>query len=121
MNKKILIVDDIEDNRLLIKDWFENDYLFEEADTGELAIKLTEQYKPDLILLDISLPDINGNEVAKRIRSLGEEFLSIPIIAVTAHTQAEDRERAMDAGCTDFLSKPFRAAELQGLIEKHLS
>jgi len=108
----IMIVDDIESNRELIKEYFrQTDVAFIEAEDGEKAILLVKQYKPDIILMDIRLPGIDGYKTAKLI--LGDtETAAIPIIALTAFGMKEEREKIMHSGFQGFLSKPIQKSEL---------
>lgn len=109
--KKILIVEDVEMNRDLLVQLLEDDYELVEATDGKQGLKMAAQEKPDLILLDISLPEMDGWEVTRRIRA-DEEIEQIPIIAVTAHAMAGDEEKAYAQGCNAYLSKPIDEDEL---------
>ena len=116
----ILAVDDHEDNLLLlaqILSMLEGSYLT--AIDGETALSLAQQHQPDLILLDIMLPDLDGLEVIQRLQ---EHPLtrSIPVIAVTALAKQEDRDRLLLAGCAGYISKPYLIDELEALIHHHL-
>ncbi|BDU72104.1 response regulator [Mesoterricola silvestris] len=118
---KILLVEDNEMNRdslsrLLARRGFE--VIF--AEDGEEAVAVTRSALPDLVLMDISLPVLDGYE-ATRILRAGETTRDIPIIALTAHAMTSDREKAMAAGCTDFESKPVEFARLLGKIKAYLS
>ncbi|GAB4552498.1 MAG: hypothetical protein OHK0023_20600 [Anaerolineae bacterium] len=79
------------------------------------------QELPALILLDISLPDMDGMTAARMIRQKPSPISDIPIIAVTANAMEGDRERCLEAGCNDYLAKPFRVSELSRLIKHHLN
>jgi two-component system, cell cycle response regulator DivK len=112
MPRKILIVEDNEDSReLVVKVLRNKGYEMVEAADGEEAIEKAVAEKPDLILLDISLPKLDGYEVAKRLKSL-EEFQEIPIVAFTAHAMKGDREKAIVAGFEGYISKPVDIREL---------
>ncbi|MDH4318285.1 MAG: response regulator [Desulfobulbaceae bacterium] len=118
--KKILVVDDNNDSReLVVKILKKQGYTLYTAVDGEDALQKAEQERPDLILMDISLPKLDGHEVTKRLKSK-DEFKNIPIIALTAHAMKGDREKSLAAGCDDYLSKPFNIRELPGFIKKHL-
>jgi CheY-like chemotaxis protein len=118
--KKILVVDDNRDNReLVIKVLKHNGYETIEAADGEDAILKTAREKPDLILMDISLPRMDGYEVTRRLKST-EEFRDIPIIALTAHAMKGDMEKALSAGCQGYIPKPISIRELPDQIEYHL-
>lgn len=86
---------------------------------GETAWTLAQRKRPDLILLDILLPDVNGLEVLSRIRSHAATA-NIPVIALTALARTEDRDRLLSAGCNDYLSKPYDLDDLATLIARHL-
>ncbi|MBT4498998.1 MAG: response regulator, partial [Gemmatimonadetes bacterium] len=109
--KKILIVEDVEMNRDLLVQLLEDDYELVEATDGKQGLEMAARERPDLILLDISLPEMDGWEVTRRIRA-DEELKQIPIIAVTAHAMAGDEEKAYAQGCNGYLSKPIDEDEL---------
>src|SRR5262245_46634546 len=103
---RILLVEDIDFNRDLVAQILEDDYQVIEAVDGVEGVRLAIQERPDLILMDLSLPGIDGWEATRRIK--GEAGLrNVPVIALTAHAMAGDRERALAAGCDDFLTKPL--------------
>jgi two-component system cell cycle response regulator DivK len=114
--KKILVVEDNQDSReLVIKVLKSKGYLIMEAADGEAALqKLTEE-RPDLILMDISLPKIDGFEVTRRVKKR-ESLKDIPIIALTAHAMKGDREKALEAGCDGYIPKPISVRELPDQI-----
>ena len=117
--KKILIVEDVEMNRDLLVQLLEDRYQVVEAANGEQGLELARREQPDLILLDISLPEMDGYEVARRLRAdpvLGR----IPLIAVTAHAMAGDRQRTLEQGFDDYLAKPIDEEQLWAKIENHL-
>jgi two-component system cell cycle response regulator DivK len=112
MPKKVLIVEDNEDNReLVVKVLRNKGYEMVQAADGEEALEKAVAERPDLILLDISLPKLDGYEVAKRLKSM-EEFQEIPIIAFTAHAMKGDREKVIIAGFEGYISKPVNVREL---------
>ncbi|NKB69253.1 MAG: response regulator [Candidatus Latescibacteria bacterium] len=116
--KKILIVEDVEMNRDLLVQLLEDDYELVEAVDGTQGLAMASQERPDLILLDISLPgEMDGWEVTRQIRA-DEQLKHIPIIAVTAHAMAGDREKAYEQGCNDYLPKPIDEDELWAKIEE---
>mgnify|MGYP005628926855 CR=1 FL=1 len=117
--KKILIVEDVEMNRDLLVQLLEDDYELVEATDGKQGLEMAAQERPDLILLDISLPEMDGWEVTRRIRA-DEALKQIPIIAVTAHAMAGDEEKAYAQGCNGYLSKPIDEDELWAKVEKQL-
>jgi CheY-like chemotaxis protein len=87
---------------------------------GYAALSAAADRPPDLIVLDICLPDIDGLEVVKRIQE-NAELRHIPIVAVTALAKAEDRERILKAGCVEYISKPFNIKDLETIIREHLN
>jgi len=104
--KTILIVEDVEFNLDLLVQLLEDDYTILTASDGAAGIALAEHTRPDLILMDLSLPVIDGWEATRRIKA-NALLRSIPIIALTAHAMSGDEEKAKAAGCDDYLSKPI--------------
>ena len=120
MPRKLLIVEDNQDNReLAIKVLKNKGYEIIEAVDGEEAIEKAISEKPDLILLDISLPKLDGYEVAKRLKSM-EEFQEIPIVAFTAHAMKGDREKVIAGGFEGYISKPINVREFPDQIRAYL-
>ncbi|MDP2754431.1 MAG: response regulator [Nitrospirota bacterium] len=118
--KKILIVDDNQDSRELVVKILKNrGYLIIEAVDGEEALEKAIAENPDLILMDISIPKIDGYEVTKRLKSQ-VTFKNTPIIALTAHAMKGDREKALEAGCDGYISKPIDIHELPDQIKSYL-
>lgn len=115
--KTILIAEDIESNYLLLKALLGKDYDLHRAYNGIEAIDLFKQNKPDLILMDIKMPEMDGLEATKAIRELS---LDIPIIALTAFAFDKDRKEAMDVGCNDFITKPVSMKELKRVFNKYI-
>ncbi len=114
---KILLVEDNEMNRdMLTRRLERRGFQVVSAATGRAGVEMGQHESPDLILMDMSLPDIDGWE-ATRLLKRSDETRSIPIIALTAHAMAGDRERAMEAGCDDYDSKPVDLARLLGKID----
>jgi two-component system cell cycle response regulator DivK len=109
--KKILIVDDTEWNRDLLVQLLEDDYDLVQAVNGEEGVKKTETEKPDLILMDLGMPVMDGWEATRRIKANGE-LKHIPIIAVTSHAMVGDEIQAREAGCDDYVPKPIDETEL---------
>lgn len=89
------------------------------AEDGETATKMGEDYDPDLILMDIRLPDINGLDVTRQLKS-SDSTKSIPIIALTAHATSDDHIKALEAGCDDYDTKPVRFNSLLEKINKFI-
>ncbi len=104
---KILVVDDNLDSReLVVKVLKSKGLILYEAVDGEDALKKVAEIRPDLILMDISLPKLDGYELTRRLKS-DDAFSAIPIIALTAHAMKGDMEKALAAGCDDYISKPI--------------
>ena len=117
---RVLIVEDRDITRKILKDFLINQGLeIVEAKDGQECIRLALNQKPDLILLDLSIPVINGWETARLIKS-NRATKEIPVIAVTAHTLVEDREEAIAAGCDDYLAKPLNHQILLDKIKNYL-
>jgi CheY-like chemotaxis protein len=106
MKPRIAVVEDNPDNRLLLEALLEDRYDLTEYETGQEAIDGLVDDGPDVILLDISLPGMDGTEVLAWIRSVGP-IADTPVIALTAHAMAGDRERFLDLGFNDYVTKPI--------------
>lgn len=120
MSTRILVVEDNENNRYLIG------YILRkcghkviEAVSGEEGLALAVQEQPDLILMDIQLPGMDGLETTRRIRA-SEAVGEIPIIALTSYAMTRDRERALQAGCTGYIEKPINPDTILASIERYL-
>lgn len=118
--KRILIVEDNEHNMYLISFILEkNGYETIKAVNGEEGFQLAIKEKPDIVIMDIQLPDINGLEVTKRIRASKVDG-KIPIIAITSFAMSGDREKALEAGCTGYIEKPINPDTIMAEIKKYL-
>ena len=117
--KKILVIEDVDFNRDLVVQLLEDKYQVIEAVNGQEGVSIAEKEKPELILMDLSLPVMDGWE-ATRLLKANTELRSIPVIALTAHAMKGDEEKALAAGCDDYLVKPLDEDELLLKIEKHL-
>jgi two-component system cell cycle response regulator DivK len=121
MSTCILVVEDQADNRRILRDLLVNaGYELIEAESGEEAITAVTARRPDLILMDIQLPVIDGYEATRRIR-LNPELKSIPIIAVTSYALAGDEPKALAAGCSAYVTKPFSPRALLAKVQEHLT
>ena len=119
-SRKILVVDDNEDGRELVVKILKNrGYQMIEAVDGEEALEKASAECPDLILLDISIPKLDGYEVTRRLKSQ-VKFKDTPIIALTAHAMKGDREKALESGCDGYISKPIDIHELPDQIKSYL-
>lgn len=118
---RILLVEDNEMNRdMLSRRLARNGHEVLIAVDGEQAIVMTDSEKPEIVLMDIGLPGIDGWEATRRIRA-APATSALPVIALTAHAMSGERERALDAGCDDFDTKPVDIQRLLGKIEALLS
>ena len=119
MSNNILYIEDNPDNMRLVQRALESrGYHLFQAKNGLDGVQVAEKEEIDLILLDINLPDIDGYEVARRLRASHKRLLSsIPIIAVTANALKGDAERALEAGCDVYMSKPINIRELWARVE----
>ena len=113
----ILLVEDFDDTRLMMKMWLaRHGYRVVEAETGEEAISVAQREQPDLILMDMMMPGLNGLDATRRIREY-HALRRTPIVAVSAYGADEYRMLALDAGCNEYVSTPFEPQELADLIE----
>jgi two-component system, cell cycle response regulator DivK len=120
MSKRILVVEDQEDNRRIIRDLLASvGYELIEATDGEAGVRLAETERPDLILMDIQLPLLDGHEATRRIKQ-NPELRHIPIIVVTSYALTGDDAKAMAAGCDAYVAKPFSPRQLLATIRKFL-
>ena len=117
--KRILVVEDHDDNLALMRAALEDDYEVLVARDGREALEVAGRERPDLILMDLSLPGMDGWEATHRLKA-DERLRGIPVIAVTAHAMRGDRERALEVGCDDYLAKPIALRSLYRMIESHL-
>lgn len=119
-SRRVLIVEDNSDSRTLLTDILSTlDCTVLAARDGAQGIALAASEKPDLILMDLSLPQMDGWTATSRIKA-DERLRHIPIIALTAHAMVGDREKALAAGCDDYISKPIDLRELQQVLTKYL-
>ena len=116
--KTILIVEDAELNVDLLTQLLEDDYKLLIANDGAQGVAMAEQNNPDLILMDISLPIMDGYEATRKIR---ERLQSTPIIGLSAHAMSGDAERAREAGCNDYMTKPLNEDLLLKKLKEYLS
>lgn len=118
---RIVVVEDNPDNQLLMNAMLGDDYEVRCFDHGRIALEIMAADPPDLVLLDISLPEMDGIEVLRRMREHAQ-LAGIPVIALTAHAMAGDRERFLEAGFNDYITKPVTDETiLQGAIQRLLA
>ncbi len=120
MSKRILVVEDQEDNRAILRDLLQSvGYELIEAVNGEEALSMAVKHKPDLILMDIQLPVVDGYEATRRIKA-EPALRGIPVIAVTSYALSGDEEKAREAGCDDYVTKPFSPRDLLAKVQAYL-
>ena len=120
MSKRILVVEDQEDNRAILRDLLQSvGYELVEAVNGEEALSIALEHKPDLILMDIQLPVVDGYEATRRIKA-EPALQGIPVIAVTSYALSGDEEKAREAGCDDYVTKPFSPRDLLAKVQPYL-
>jgi two-component system cell cycle response regulator DivK len=120
MSKRILVVEDQEDNRQIIRDLLSaTDYEIIEAESGEEALAAVAKQRPDLILMDIQLPGMDGYEATRRIKA-DPALRSITIIAVTSYALSGEEQEARAAGCDEYVPKPYSPRQLLAKIRQYL-
>jgi len=120
MSKRILVIEDQEDNRQIVRDLVTaSGYELIEATTGEEGLEVAARERPDLILMDIQLPGIDGYEVTRRIKA-NPKLSKIPIIAVTSYALSGDDKKAFAAGCDGYVTKPYSPRLLLAKIREYL-
>jgi two-component system, cell cycle response regulator DivK len=121
MSRRILVVEDQPDNRQIIRDMLApTDYEITEAEDGQQALEAIATQRPDLILMDIQLPIIDGYIATRKIKA-DPALRSIPIIAVTSYALSGEEKKAREAGCDDYVPKPFSPRQLLAKIRQYLS
>jgi CheY-like chemotaxis protein len=119
--QSILLVEDFDDTRLMMKLWLmKKGYQVIEAEDGEEAVALAEQKHPDLIIMDLMMPGLNGLDATRRIREY-QSLQQTPIVAVSAYGADQFRDKAIDAGCDEYVSTPFDPNALGELIKRLLA
>ena len=121
MSQRILVIEDHEDNRQILRDLFTSvDFEVIEAADGETGLAAAAAHRPDLILIDIQLPDIDGYEAARRLKA--DTLLhAIPIIAVTSYALAGEADTARAAGCDAYIPKPYSPRQLLAKVRQYLT
>jgi len=117
--KRILVADDVDFNRDLMVQLLETEYEVMVAIDGEDAVKKAETEKPDLILMDLRMPILDGWEATKKIKA-NSDLKQIPVIAITSHAMVGDETKAREIGCDDYLAKPIDENELLSKIRRIL-
>jgi len=120
MKGNVLVIEDNAQNLYLVRFILEkNGYTVHAAMDGQAGIDMAAELKPDVILLDIQLPVMDGYAVARNLRA-NPELAAIPIVAVTSHAMVGDREKAMEAGCNGYIEKPINPDTFMSEVERHL-
>ncbi len=120
MRKRVLVVEDQEDNRRIVRDLLASaGYETLEADNGEDGVAVAKAERPDLILMDIQLPVMDGYEATRRIKA-DPALRAIPVIVVTSYALSGDEAKARTAGCDAYVTKPFSPRELLAKIREYL-
>jgi len=120
MIRRILVVEDQEDNRQILRDLLTSvGYEMAEAENGEQALAAVKAQRPDLILMDIQLPILDGYEATRRIKA-DPQLSSIPIIVVTSYALSGDEAKARAAGCDAYVTKPYSPRQLLAKIKEYL-
>ena len=119
MTKRVLCIEDQADNRRIVRDLLTSvGFEVIEAVKGDEGVSTAEREKPDLILMDIQLPGIDGYEATRRIKA-NPALAHIPIIVVTSYALSGDEEKARSAGCDAYIAKPFDAMELLSMVRRY--
>ncbi len=120
MSKRILVVEDTEDNRQILRDLLTSaGFELIEAVDGAAGVAMAREHRPDLILMDIQLPVIDGYEATRRIKA-DPALAGIPVIAVTSYALSGDEEKTRAAGCDGYIAKPFSPRQLLGKVREFL-
>ena len=120
MSRRILVIEDQEDNRRILRDLLTSaGYEVIEAGTGEDGVSMAETQRPDLILMDIQLPGVDGYEATRRIKA-NPTLKPIPIIAVTSYALSGDETKAREAGCNAYVTKPFSPRALLAKVREYV-
>ena len=120
-NRTIMVVEDYDDTRMLLKQGLEMlGYSVLEASNGQEAVDIADRERPDLILMDLDLPILDGIAATQRIRQQ-EHMESVPIVAVTAYPLSYSRVKAFAKGCNEYMPKPIDMSELARVVDRYLS
>jgi CheY-like chemotaxis protein len=115
----LLVEDDPTMQKMAVKVLRSHGFTTEVARDGREAVAMTARLRPSLILMDLSLPEMNGWEATRALKA-DPQLAPIPVVAITAHAMVGDRETAIAAGCTECLTKPYEISELLALVERYL-
>ena len=113
---RFLVVDDFDDTRLLLKSWLEKKgFNVVEAENGNQAVSAAQEVRPDLIIMDIEMPELDGLAATRKLRTI-KELGNVPVLAVSAYGAQEFRAAALAAGCSEYVSTPFEPDNLERVI-----
>lgn len=119
--RTILVVDDFDDTRLLLRTWLQKKgFRVVEAENGNHAVAAAQSNRPDLIIMDVEMPELDGLSATRQLRQL-TDFAAVPIVAVSAYGADQYRAHALAAGCNEYVSTPFEPDELERLIRMLLA
>ena len=114
--RTVLVVDDFDDTRLLLGTWLKKKgFRVIEAENGTQAVAAAKSHRPDFIIMDVEMPELDGLDATRQIREL-KQLPRVPIVAVSAYGADQYRSQALDAGCDEYVSTPFDPDELEKLI-----
>jgi two-component system cell cycle response regulator DivK len=117
----ILVVDDFDDTRWLLRTWLERKgFRVIEAENGNEAVSEAQTESPDLIIMDLEMPELDGLAATRQIRGLTNALAGVPIVAVSAYGAEQYRAPALQAGCNEYVSTPFEPADLERLIRSYM-
>jgi two-component system, cell cycle response regulator DivK len=120
VKRTILVVDDFDDTRLLLKTWLEKKgFTVVQAENGNQAVAAAQEVHPDLIIMDMEMPELDGLSATRKIRTM-KELDSIPVLAVSAYGAQQFRADALAAGCSEYVSTPFEPDNLEKVIRSFL-
>lgn len=120
VKRTILVVDDFDDTRLLLKTWLEKlGFNVVEAENGKQAVEAAQEVRPDLIIMDIEMPELDGLAATRKIRSM-KELDRVPVVAVSAYGSKHFRAAALAAGCNEYVATPFEPDNLEQVIRSFL-
>lgn len=120
VKRTILVVDDFDDTRLLLKTWLEKKgFKVVQAENGNQAVAAAQEVRPDLIIMDMEMPELDGLSATRKIRTM-KELDSIPVLAVSAYGAQQFRADALAAGCSEYVSTPFEPDNLERMIRSFL-